>query len=210
VVASSAGERFGRRAIPPTSCSIAGRSEAARSRAHLARLAARHGRTDVQTFIANADVQVVDLVGGAAASGYARVRRWAVTPGDVVAPVRTESDALDVLGAPRLRPVFVAVVRPDPFVRRGFDTTVVADEAVIDLPTFSPPGAPPAALDDLGPPGRVVGAAVRAVADRLIEKTSHQRLSSKRGGELGFPVNSDGAQEFLGTGDQIIDLEDAS
>ena len=43
-----------------------------RDTARYARLAERYGRTGVAPFIANPDVEVVDLLGGAGASGYAQ------------------------------------------------------------------------------------------------------------------------------------------
>src|SRR5579875_1325588 len=111
----------------------------------LALLAAEHGRTGLAPFIANPGVQPVELLGGLGASGYVRVRRWAVTPGDVVAPDEYAEPALaeylDVLAGRNLRPTLVAVRDPEPYARRGFDVTEIADEAIVDLPAFTLSGS---------------------------------------------------------------------
>jgi phosphatidylglycerol lysyltransferase len=164
--------------------------------AHYARLAERHGRTGVSPFIANPDVCVVDLLGGTGASGYAQVRRWAVTPGDVVAPQPVVdvalSEYLDVLAGRRLRPAFLAVSDEMPFRRRGFDVSVVADEAVIDLATFSLAGSKRANLRHSTTSARRAGLSVLPYAswqDEQIEEISHEWLRTKRGGELGFTLS---------------------
>ena len=167
-----------------------------RENARYAHLAGQHGRTGVAPFIANPDVEVVDLLAGAAASGYARVRRWAVTPGDVVAPAGFEEQALDeyldVLAGRRLRPAVVAVCDPKPYERRGFDTSVVADEAVIDLPSFSLAGSKRANLRHSTTSGRRAGLTVLPYApwqDQQIAEISREWLTTKRGGELGFTLS---------------------
>lgn len=167
-----------------------------RDTARYARLAERYGRTGVAPFIANPDVEVVELLGGAGASGYAKVRRWAVTPGDVIAPPGTEdlalSQYLDALDARRLRPAFLAVSDETPFRRRAFDVSVVADEAVIDLATFSPAGSKRANLRHSTTSARRAGLSVVPYAawqDGQIEEISREWLRTKRGGELGFTLS---------------------
>lgn len=167
-----------------------------RDMARYARLAARHGRTGVAPFLANPDVEVVDLVGGAGASGYAQVRRWAVTPGDVIAPPSASdlalSEYLDVLAARRLQPAFLAVSDPLPYERRGFAVTEIADEAILDLTTFSLAGSMRANLR------HSVTSARRAALTVLpyvpwhaaqIAEISAEWLRTKRGGELGFTLS---------------------
>jgi phosphatidylglycerol lysyltransferase len=167
-----------------------------RDTARFARLAERHGRTGVAPFIANPDVHVVELLGGEGASGFAKVRRWAVTPGDVIAPAGTEdlalSEYLDVLASRRLRPAFLAVSDPKPFERRAFDVSVVADEAVIDLPTFSLSGSKRANIRHSTTSARRAGMLVLPYAPwqrSQIEEISREWLSTKRGGELGFTLS---------------------
>jgi len=164
--------------------------------ARYARLAGQFGRTGVAPFIANPDVEVVDLLRGHAASGYAKVRRWAVTPGDVIAPPGWEDEALqeylDVLSARRLRPVFVAVSDTEPYERRGFDLTPIADEAVIDLPTFGLSGSRRANLRHSVASARRAGLSVlphAAWQDEQIAEISREWLRTKRGGELGFTLS---------------------
>jgi phosphatidylglycerol lysyltransferase len=164
-----------------------------RARAHLA---ARYGHTGVAPFLANPDVEVVDLAGGWAASGYAQRRRWAVTPGDVVSPPELAelalSEYLDVLAQRRLKPVFLAVSDPRPYRRRGFDVSEIADEAVIDLPTFSLSGSKRANLRHSTTSARRAGLEVVPYTPAHAEQIaviSQQWLSTKRGGELGFTLS---------------------
>src|SRR5579875_229857 len=116
-----------------------------RNEIELAQLAATHGRTGVAPFIASPDIVAVPLLGGLGASGYVPVRRWAVTPGDVVAPSQlceaALAEYLDVLAERGLRPAFLAVRDPRPYLDRGHDASEVADEAIIELPTFSLAGS---------------------------------------------------------------------
>lgn len=165
-------------------------------RHRLARLAAEYGRTGVAPFIANPDVEVVELFGGEAASGYARVRRWAVTPGDVIAPPGAAelalSEYLEVLAARRLRPAFLAVSDPVPYTRRGLDVAEVADEAIIDLPVFTLSGSARSNLRHSTTSARRAGLRVMAYEpwqERQIEEISREWLRTKRGGELGFTLS---------------------
>lgn len=161
-----------------------------------ARLAARHGQTGLAPFLANPDVEVIDLLGGIAASGYARQRRWAVTPGDVIAPPELRELALtqylEALGERRLRSAFLAVSDPVPYRRRGFDVTEVADEAIIDLATFGLSGSKRANLRHSTTSARRAGLTVLPYAPRhapQIAAISSEWLSTKRGGELGFTLS---------------------
>ncbi len=174
----------------------AGPTAPARPTARFAQLAQRHGRSGVAPFISNPDVQAVELLGGQAASGFAQVRRWAVTPGDVIAPPGTEEPALaeylGVLATRRLRPAFLAVSDPEPFLRRAFDVSVVADEALIDLPEFSLAGSKRANIRHSTTSARRAGMLVLPYAPwqrGQIEEISREWLRTKRGGELGFTLS---------------------
>ena len=169
---------------------------AASDRARYARLAAQFGRTGVAPFIANPDVETVDLVNGLAASGYARVRRWAVTPGDVIAAAQCADLALreylDVLGERRLQPVLVAVADPAPYLRHGMVVEEIADEAVIDLPSFSLAGSKRANLRHSTTSARRAGLSVMSYQpwqEAQIREISEEWLRTKRGGELGFSLS---------------------
>jgi len=170
--------------------------DVAADRARFAHLACRYGRTGVAPFIANPDVRGVGLLGGDAASGYAQVRRWAVTPGDVVASPADGELALEeylaFLRDARLRPAFLAVGDPKPLRARGFDTTVIADEAVIDLPGFTLRGSARANLRHSTTSGRRAGLTVLPYApwqEAQIREISGEWLRTKRGGELGFTLS---------------------
>jgi lysylphosphatidylglycerol synthetase-like protein (DUF2156 family) len=105
-----------------------------------ARLAARYGRTGLAPAIATSGLTIVELSDGFGAAGYVRRGRWAVTPGDVVAPKALTDSALseylDVVSRRGLRPVFVAISDPQPFRRRAFVTRKIRDEAIVDLAAF--------------------------------------------------------------------------
>lgn len=161
-----------------------------------ARVASQYGRTGVAPFICNPDVQVIDLADGRAAAGFCKVRRWAVTAGDVVAPEAVTELALsqfiDTLRARRLRPAFVAVSDPDPYRRRGFDVSEIADEAVVDLATFSLQGSKRANLRHSVTSARRAGLTIAPYAhwqDEQIAAVSSEWLRTKRGGELGFTLS---------------------
>jgi phosphatidylglycerol lysyltransferase len=164
-------------------------------RAH-AQLAARFGRTGVAPFIAAPEVEVIDLVDGYGAAGYARRRRWAVTPGDVVAPAAmTESALSEYVAEVRrrgLRPAFMAISDPEPYLRRGFAVNEIADEAVIDLPSFGLGGSARANVRHAVTSARRAGLLVLPYApwqDGQLAAISREWLSTKRGGELGFTLS---------------------
>jgi len=166
-----------------------------RLRTH-AQLAAQLGSTGVAPFLAAADLEVVEVLDGRGAAAYLRCGRWAVTAGDVVAPSALSDAALDQylsqLRALRLRPAFVAVADPAPYQERGFATSEVADEALLDLGTFSLAGKPRAGIRHAVASARRIGLTVRAYepahAAQLAE-VSYQWLRTKRGGEMGFTLS---------------------
>jgi hypothetical protein len=111
---------------------------------------ARWGRSSVSPFVADRDIETIELAGGRAAAGCVIRGRWAVTIGDVVAPPELSGSALDeyleLLAARRLRPVFVATATAEDYQRRGLRTMAIADDPVIDLARFTLAGARMASL----------------------------------------------------------------
>lgn len=166
-----------------------------RLRAHT-HLAAQFGATGVAPFLAAADLEVIDVLDGWGAAAYLRRGRWAVTAGDVISPAALSDAGLDQylhqLRARHLRPAFVAVADPQPFRDRGFATSEVADEAVLDLGAFSLAGKPRAGIRHAVSSARRLGLTVRAYqpahAPQLAE-ISHEWLRTKRGGEMGFTLS---------------------
>jgi len=161
-----------------------------------ARLAALHGATGVAPFAVAPGVEVVELAEGLALAGYARRGRWAITAGDVVAPAAASADALreylHVLASRRLRPAFVAVAEPTLYRAAGLAIQPIADEAVVDLRSFSLAGAPRSGVRHAVASARRAGLAVVPYAtwlDRGIAEVSQQWLSTKRGGEFGFTLS---------------------
>ncbi len=185
----------------------------------LAHLAARFGRTGLAPFLATPGVQVVDLVDGFGAAGYVRSGRWAVTPGDVVAPQPLTDAALSqyfaVLAARRLHPLFMAAREPEPYRRRGFAVSEVADEAVVDLQTFSLRGPKRANVRHSVSSARRAGMTIAPYTpcyDEQIAAVSREWLANKRSGELGFTLSRHGdvaAQLRAGSTDLWVVLDGA-
>ncbi len=162
----------------------------------VARLAAQFGLNGVAPFVANPTVAAVVLLDGQAVSGFTQVRRWAVTPGDVIASAELADAALSqylkVLSARRLRPLFLAVGDPQPYRRRGMHVVETADEAILDLPLFSLSGSKRANLRHSTTSARRAGLRVMRYEDAFctqIAEISEQWLRTKRGGELGFTLS---------------------
>lgn len=177
-----------------------------------ARLTAKFGGNGVAPFVANPGVTAVMLLAGQAASGFKQVRRWAVTPGDVVASRDLAEAALSeylmVLSARGLRPLFLAVSDPEPYRRRGMHVAETADEAILDLPLFSLSGSRRANLRHSTTSARRSGLRVMRYEDAYsaqIADISEQWLRTKRGGELGFTLSrhQDVAQQLA---DGMADL----
>ena len=155
-----------------------------------ARLACRYGRTGLAAFLTAPGLTVVELAGGDAAAGYAARRGWAVTVGDVVAPTPLAEQArceyLQVLAGRGLRPALLAVDDATPYRRRGFAVSAIADEAIIDLPTFDLAGPARAnlrhSIATAGRQGLTVTRYDGSHAEQLAE-VSAAWLATKRGGE---------------------------
>lgn len=162
----------------------------------LAMLASAHGRTGVSPFIASPDVHVVDLLDGLGAAGFAKQGRWAVSPGEPVAPPHLAAEALDEylerVRQRRLRPVFIAVSDPEPFRERGMTVCEISDEAVLDLASFSLAGPKRANLRHSVTSARRHGLTFAPFHPRVagqLREISQAWLATKRGGELGFTLS---------------------
>lgn len=163
---------------------------------HPEHLAARYGLTGVAPFVGNASVTAVPLMNGRGVSGYARVGRWAVTPGDVLAPAGSNAEALteylSLLAERRLRPVFLAARDPEPYRARGMHVIEIADEATIQLSGFSLAGSRRANLRHSTTSARRLGLRVVPFAPwhaEQIAEISAEWLRTKRGGEFGFTLS---------------------
>ena len=103
-------------------------------------------------------------------AGYRAFGRWAVMPTAPAAPRRCEEEALDgVLRHLRdawRRAVFVAVPDPAPYEARGLHATRIADEATVDLQTFTLDGKRMASIRAQRHLGASCGPAGRAVRAR--------------------------------------------
>ena len=154
----------------------------------------RWGRSPVSPFHTEPGRTVLRLAGGGVA-GYEPVGRWAVFPTGIVAPPGLESDALDSLmdqvrSAGR-RPVFAALRDPIPYETRGLHATRIADDAQIDLSTFSVAGKRMASLRHSITSARRAGLTIVPVSEALgrgVAAVSDEWLSTKRGGEMGFTL----------------------
>ncbi len=173
-----------------------GISEVGSSHARAALLASSYGTNGVAPFLANPAVTPVVLLDGLAVSGYAQVRRWAVTPGDVIAMQDLRDDALSeylaLLAQRHLRPVFLAASDPEPYQRSAMHVVEIADEAIIDLPLFSLSGSRRANLRHSTTSARRAGLRVMHHAlwhNDQIAEISQEWLRTKRGGEFGFTLS---------------------
>jgi phosphatidylglycerol lysyltransferase len=172
---------------------VAGRSV---SRQEAERIVARWGRAATTPFITNPGTEIVDC-GPDAIASYVRRGRWAVTPGDPVAPPGTEGEALDtylcVLRSRRLSPAFVATTDAALFQGRGLVVLPVAEEATIALGDFSLDGKPRAGIRHSMAAARRLGLKVvdwhPGLADG-VAAVSRAWLATKRGGEMGFTLGA--------------------
>ena len=156
---------------------------------------ARWGRSSASPFLVGADRTMIRL--GAGAAGYVRQGRWAVFATDVAAPAGAGAGAdaldelLDVLARDRLRPVFACVTDAEPYRDRGMHAIAIADDAVIDLGSFTLSGARRAGVRHSVNAARRAGIVVAPFcadfADGAVA-VSAAWLATKRGGEMGFTL----------------------
>ncbi len=157
-------------------------------------LAARWGRSPVSPFLTEPANVVIHLSGGGVA-GYQPVRSWAVFPTGASAPPGTDREALEsivdrVRGAGR-HAVFAAVTDPEPYSARGMYPMRVADDARIDLASFSLSGKRRASIRHSVTSARRAGLRVVPWSIEVssgVEAVSAGWLATKRGGELGFTL----------------------
>jgi phosphatidylglycerol lysyltransferase len=163
------------------------------SRAGLARC---HGETGLAPFLNSPDAEIVELLDGLGAGAFVRRRRWAISAGDVVAPSPmrdlARSEYLEVLARLRLVPAFMAISDPVPYSSRGFAVSEIADEAIVDLESFSLLGSARASLRHSCSAALRAGLTVEPYLrwmDGQLAEISREWLRTKRGGELGFTLS---------------------
>jgi len=154
---------------------------------------ARWGRSSASPFLVGADRTMIRL--GAGAAGYVRQGRWAVFATDVAAPTGAGADALDelldVLARDRLRPVFACVTDAEPYRDRDMHAIAIADDAVIDLGSFTLSGARRAGVRHSVNAARRAGIVVAPFCADFADgaaAVSAAWLATKRGGEMGFTL----------------------
>jgi hypothetical protein len=170
--------------------------------ASLAEAAVAHwGRSSASPFLVGTDRRVIRV--GAGAAGWVRQGRWAVLATDVAAPVKAAEASLDelleVLAGERLRPVFACVADPEPYRSRRMHAVPIADDAVVDLGSFSLAGSRRAKVRHSLSAARRGGIAVVPFTDDLADgaaAVSEAWLSTKRGGEMGFTLGRFDAEEL--------------
>lgn len=164
---------------------------------------ARWGRSSASPFLAGPERTMVRL--GAGAAGYVRQGRWAALATDPAAPADAEADALDelleVLARESLHPVFACVTDPEPYRLRGMHAVPIAEDAVIDLASFSLTGARRAkvrhGLSAAGRAGITIVPFSPEVADGAAAMSAAW-LATKRGGELGFTLGRFDSEQLGG------------
>ncbi len=154
----------------------------------------RWGTSSVSPFTLGADREVHDLPGGGLV-GYVRRGRWAVMASDPIAPPGREHETLDETLALAtelgLRPMLVAVADADPYLDRGMWASPIADDALIDLASFSLSGKRMANVRHSVSAAKRGGLSVADWSPAMRDDAaavSAQWLATKRGGEMGFTL----------------------
>jgi len=145
--------------------------------------------TPLSSFVGDDGQDLVQLDHGMA--GYVRVGRWAVMPSDPLgAPETTPAaveELLDRLRSMRLQPVVVATEQPDLWTRHGMHPTPVADDARIDLPSFTLAGKRMAKVRHAVTSADRTGLRLEPYQPEMgpgVAAVSKAWLGTKRGGEL--------------------------
>jgi phosphatidylglycerol lysyltransferase len=148
-----------------------------------------HAAPPLSAFVGDEGQDLVQLHDGIA--GYVRVGRWAVMPSDPLSAQATSPTAVeDLLGRLRpirLQPVVVATEHPDLWTRHGMHATRVADDARIDLPSFTLAGKRMAKVRHAVTSADRSGLRVEPYRPELapgVTAVSSAWLGTKRGGEL--------------------------
>jgi lysylphosphatidylglycerol synthetase-like protein (DUF2156 family) len=166
---------------------------------------ARWGRQSASPFLLGEDRVVVRL-SGAAVAGYVRRGRWAVLATDVAAPPwareRVLDELLQRLKQDRMRPVFTCVSEAEPYESRGMHAMPIAEDAVIDLTSFSLKGKRMANIRHSVSAAKRAGLTVEPWSPELAEgvaDVSKAWLSTKHGGEMGFTLGRFDPEEISST-----------
>jgi phosphatidylglycerol lysyltransferase len=156
----------------------------------------RWGRSATSPFITGPSMELV-ACGSDAVAGYVRRGRWAVTPGDPVAPPGEETAALDaylhLVDSRGLRPVFVATADADRYRQRGLVVMPLAEEATVALGDFSLQGKRRATVRHAMAAAGRLGLDVVDWHPRYeagVAAVSAAWLATKRGGEMGFTLGT--------------------
>jgi phosphatidylglycerol lysyltransferase len=164
------------------------------------------GSAATSPFIVGPHMTTVLLAHGRAVVGFSPHAGWAVTAGGVVAAPSDVGGALDeylAFVADRgLRPVFVATDTSAPYERRGLHAAPVAEEAVIELPSFTLDGNRMASLRHSVASARRAGLSVLDWSPALsagMADVSAAWLATKRGGEMGFTLGAFDTEVDAGT-----------
>jgi phosphatidylglycerol lysyltransferase len=159
-----------------------------------AEFARRWGRSSVSPFVVGADREVIQ-VADTGIAGYVRRGGWAVCATDPVVVPGFEHAVLDEvlteIDRRNLRPAVVSATDPMPYRERGFFTTPIADDPLVELGSFGLAGKRMASIRHSVTSARRGGVRVVSGSDHLAagaEAVSRQWLAHKRGGELGFTL----------------------
>ena len=163
-------------------------------RAEAEGIVARVGSGPISPFLTE-PANSIARVAVAAGAGNPTVGGGAFFPPPPAAPRRCEEEALDGvlrhLRDARRRAVFVAVPDPAPFEARGLHATRIADEATVDLQTFTLDGKRMASIRHSVTSARRAGLRVVPYTPEhcvALARISDAWLSTKRGGEMGFTL----------------------
>ena len=162
----------------------------------------RWGRSSVSPFTLGPDREVIHLpcagvTGIVVRGGHAVMATDPVTPPG--AKALGVSELLDTLALRGLAPVFAAVVGPEHYRRLGLFAWPIAEDAVIDLRTFSLAGSRRASIrHSVSSAGRS-GLRTAAWSDQFAvgaRAVSDAWLATKRGGEMRFTLGRFEPDEF--------------
>ena len=166
---------------------------------------ARWGRESASPFLLGEDRVVVRLA-GAAVAGYVRRGRWAVLATDVAAPPwareRVLDELLERLKQGRMRPVFTCVAEAEPYESRGMYAMPIAEDAVIDLTSFSLKGKRMPNIRHSVSAAKRAGLTVVPWSQELAEsvaEVSKAWLATKHCGDMGFTLGRFDPEEISST-----------
>jgi phosphatidylglycerol lysyltransferase len=145
--------------------------------------------TPLSAFVGDDGQELVQLQDGIA--GYVRAGRWAVMPSEPLGAASTVpaavAELLDRLRSMRLLPVVVATEQPELWTHHGMYPTRIADDARIDLPSFTLTGKRMAKVRHAVTSADRTGLRFEPYRPEMasgVEAVSSAWLGTKRGGEL--------------------------